>query len=140
MTKSGTSSYEPQSLPTAIGCALIFPAAVFGTAMLADYGGPQGWRAFAEFIGWWTLCIEASVCCAALLARFRSQRRGRYWLLLAFLGVAVSFTALTVAAAQPDTPSRVKLIFTTSLQVVGVFAVSALVIFSGWTGWTSRRR
>jgi len=140
MASYGRSGYEPGSLPAGFGCALIFPAALFGTAMLADFAGPRDWRGPAEFLGWWAVCVAASIWCAVLLARHRGRGRGRYWFLLASIGSAVAFTLLAVAAAHPDTPVHVKLVFTTALQFLGVAAAAGLVAFVAWLGSSSRRR
>ena len=126
-------------MPSAAGCLLVLPAALFGTAMLADYAGPQGWRGLAEFVGWWTVCIGASVGCEGLFSRFRERREGRYWFLLASVLVAAGLLAFAVVEAQPSTPLKAKLIFTTSLQFIGVGAAIAVVCFFAWVSLKSPR-
>jgi hypothetical protein len=128
------------AMPSGMGCALVFPAALFGTLMLTDYAGPPvWWRALAEFIGWWTICIAASVGCEALFARYRARLRGRYWYLLASILVASALLALMIAEVQPNTPLQVKLFFTTGLQFVGFGGALALAGFIGWVALASRR-
>ena len=133
------SGYQPASLRLGLGCALILPAALFGTAMLADFAGPRDWRGPAEFLGWWALCICASVWCAILLTRFGGERRGRFWFLVIALSSAAAFSALAIFAAHPATTRQAKLIFTTFLQVVGVASTAALLSYFLWLGWSSRR-
>lgn len=107
--------------------------------MLADYAGPQGWRGLAEFFGWWTVCIGASVGCEALFSRFRERREGRYWFLLASVLVATGLLAFAVVEAQPATPLQAKLIFTTSLQFIGVGGAITVACFFAWVSLKSRR-
>src|SRR4030095_6612605 len=129
------------TMPSGMGCALVFPAALFGTLMLADYSGPlEWWRTLAEFAGWWTVCIGASVGCEALFVRFREKRQGRYWFLLASVLAGSGLLALSVAEAHPNTPLQAKLIFTTSLQFVGVAGALALIGFFCWVALNSPER
>ena len=107
--------------------------------MLADYAGPQGWRGLTEFLGWWTVCIGASVGCEALFSRFRERREGRYSFLLASVLVAVGLLALAVVEAQHNTPLQAKLVYTSSLQFIGVAGAIALVGFFAWVWLKSRR-
>jgi hypothetical protein len=133
------SDFKLRSMPSGVGCLLVFPAALFGTAMLADYAGPQGWRGLAEFVGWWTVCIGASVGCEALFSRFRERGAGRYWFLLASVVVAAGLLVFTVVESQPNTPLRAKLIYTTGLQLVGVGGAIATMYFLAWVSMKSRR-
>jgi len=119
---------------------LIFPGALFGTLVLADYSGPQGWHGLAEFFGWWALSIGASVWCAFLVRRFREKRTSRHWSLIAAIASALAFLVWSVVEALPSTPLLIKLLYTTSLQVVGTLAVLAVVGFFAWIAWSSRRR
>ena len=107
--------------------------------MLADYSGPGGWRGLAEFIGWWTVSIGASVACGALVARFHAKRKGRYIYLLASILVAGGLLALVVYEVQPDTPLSVKFLATTGLQFIGVAGGLALLGFVIWFALNSRR-
>lgn len=108
--------------------------------MLADYSGPpEWWRALAEFLGWWTVCIGASVGCERLFSRFRERREGRYWYLLASALVGMGLLAFVVVEAHPNTAMEAKLMFTTGLQLVGAAGAVALVGFFAWVALKSRR-
>jgi hypothetical protein len=139
MSSSDRFGFQQSSMPSGMACLFVIPAALFGTAMLADYAGPQGWRGLAEFLGWWTVCIGASVGCEALFSRFRERREGRYWFLLASVLVAAGLLAFAVVVAQPTTPLRAKVIYTTGLQFIGGGGVIAIVCFFAWVSLKSRR-
>jgi hypothetical protein len=109
---------------------LVVPTAIFGMALLADDHVPK-LQAFAEFLGWCTLCILVSVSHSSLLKRARAAEKDRFIYLVAAVLGGLVFLLLAVAEAQPNTPDLVKDIFTRSLQVLGVVGPLALIWLGG---------
>lgn len=120
-------SLEGDPASTRFGSVLVFPAALVGTAGLADYAGPQGWRGFAEFLGWWGLCVAVAVVLAKLFTRYRKQRTGRAFVLLCIAAIAIGFTTFTYFAGTPAFSQEFKDAFTGLLQWVGVAAIVLVV-------------
>jgi hypothetical protein len=117
------------SVERGIGYASVIPAAFIGTAGLADYAGPTGWRGFSEFLGWAVVCLGAGLGVGSVFKRVRHPGVRRYLaILLAAVAVAV-FTYLTYWVGL-DAPMLAKAAFTRSLQIVGSLAPVALVITS----------
>ena len=110
-------SYDPRQAISGLGCALVAPTVVFGTALLADDHVPK-LQAFAEFLGWITLCILIAIAISSLLRR-------RPGLKVAGVAAAIAFFVLAVGEAHPAAPDLVKDVFTTSLRVVGILGVIA---------------
>lgn len=75
-------------------------------------------QAFAEFLGWCTLCILIAAAISSLLRRQIGMKIGG-------IAAGVAFFALAVGEAHPDTPDIVKDVFTTALQVLGILGVIA---------------
>jgi hypothetical protein len=93
-----------------------------------DDGGPHGWHLFAEFLGWWTLCVGVSVACAWVSGKLCATGRWRISYLVVG-AVAMVFLLLTIAEAEPDTPAMVKDIATAPLQPLGIVGAVGLVLF-----------
>lgn len=123
-------------LPLGIGAAMVAPVALFGTAMIADYPGPNS---FTEYFGWWALCLVVAVVTASLLRRFHEGGTLRFVFLLLCVFVPLGFGALLYADIHPDTPLSIKAAVERSLQIIGVPAIGALAAFIGWIAWNSRQ-
>lgn len=130
---------RPRLLQGGMGLALVFPAALFGTLVLADYAGPQGWRGLAEFVGWWAICFGVGAGCAFLLSRFADHVPHRNSYLLAALLAATALLLLAIAVAHPDAPTVLKMLFTTALQFTGVASALASTAFFIWVSLKSRK-
>ena len=122
-----------------IGCASVIPAALIGFAGLGDGRGPRGWPGFAEFIGWIAICVAAGLGVAALLGQ---RRGGRFRLCLS---VTIAIAAVVAFTYAPhwlglDAPMTAKVIYTSSLQVVGSLAPGALILWLGSIVWRDWRR
>ena len=126
-------------LPVGFGCALVFPIAFWGTALIADYPGPPGPFGLLELVGWWGLCIFVSWVSALFFRRYRDNCARRYLQLLVAVGVPIVFGCLLYLDVQPETPAHVKRAVEYSLQVLGVPVLGMLAAFLFWIGWNSRR-
>ena len=121
-----------------IGCASIFPAAFIGVAGLDDYAGPTGWRGFSEFLGWAALCVVAGLAVGLLLAQWRQVGWRRY------AAVPSAFVAVAAFTYAPYSlgyaPMTAKIVFTTSLQIVGSLTAAGIMLWFGYILWTEYRR
>jgi hypothetical protein len=129
-------SFEGDPASTRFGCMLVFPAALLGTIGLADYAGPQGWRGFAEFLGWWGLCIAVALLLARLFAHYRKHQTDRLILALCIAALTIGFTVFTYFAGTPIFSQAFKDVFTGSLQWIGVASVVLFVGFCLRIGWS----
>jgi hypothetical protein len=129
-------SFEGDPASTRFGCMLVFPAALLGTVGLADYGGPQGWRGFAEFFGWWGLCVALALLLARLFIRFRTHSKSRPAIALFIAALAIGFSVFTYFAGTPVFSQGFKDVFTGSLQWIGVASVVLFVGFCLHIGWS----
>ena|SRR5438477_1589522 len=112
---------------TLIGCFLIFPAASVGTFMILDYPGPPGPLGFAEFFGWWAICLGIAFLTTKLLAKGLEERPYRYRPILAAIAAPVIITTLLWWEVQPTTPGAVKNAVEYGQQAIGVFVIVAFV-------------
>ena len=122
-----------------VGC-LVAPAALIGTAMILDYPGPPGPFGFAEFFGWWAVCLFVAVSSAGLADRWRNVEPRHHRLLLASLALPVCLTGLLILEIRPTTPDRVKDFVEYSLQAIGLLTICLTMGWLCWNGWRSRRR
>jgi hypothetical protein len=124
-----------RALNQSLGCLAVIPGTLIGFAGLMDYAGPTGWRGFAELVGWLAICAGASVLVASLFARAWCAEIAGVGALLAAIAVGCWFTWFPSYLGSPLPPMSVKLAFTMTLQVIGVFAVlggAAYLIFLRW--------
>jgi hypothetical protein len=106
--------------------------------MTADYPGPPGPFWFAEFFGWWAVCIAVGLLSGRLLA----AEIGRIRILTAAAGLSlpVILAALLWMEIQPTTPNSVKSAVEYSLQAIGMAALLSLAGFVGWIALTGRNK
>jgi len=118
---------------------MVFPVALFGTLMIADYPGPPGPIGFVEFFGWWAVCLAVAYFAGWLLLQFRQRKTNRGPFLVSALAMPVILGLLTWLDIQPSTPAHVKRFVEYALQVVGVAALAAAVALMVWIARSSRR-
>ena len=125
------------SIERRIGCVSVFPAALFGLQGLADGVGPRGWRLISEFLGWAAVCVMAGLSLGVLLNQWRRKDSRRY--------VAVPLAVLTLVAFTYapywlglHAPMFMKVVFTSSLQIIGSMATAGVVAFFAYILWTGR--
>ena len=122
-----------------IGCASVIPAAFIGVAGLADGAGPGGWRGLAELLGWAAVCVAASLGVGELLRQWRENGVRRYATIPAAISAAAAFTyALYWLGLYA--PMAAKIVFTTSLQILGSLAAGGLFLWFAYFLWTERPR
>jgi len=122
--------YDQGRIERGIGCASIVPAGFIGFAGLADYAGPTGWRGFSEFLGWAIVCVAAGFGVGSLLRLWRQSGRVRsVAVLLAMVAVALFTYALNWL--NLGAPMTAKILFTTSLQIIGAFGTVGTMIWLG---------
>jgi hypothetical protein len=114
---------DQSKVPLGIGCALVFPVAFFGMALIADHPGPPGRFGFAEYFGWGAICVAVAYCSASFVLRFRQRDSARFPYLGLALATPVALGVLLWVDIQPSTPSQVKRIVEYSLQVVGIMVI-----------------
>ena len=122
-----------------IGCLFVFPVAAVGTSMILDYPGPQGPFGFAEYFGWWALCIFVGVATGKLVAGFFERKRFRLLRLFGGLALPTALTLLFWEDIKPTTPSDIKSAFEIFLRVIGMLAIVGLPVLAGRSWWQSRR-
>jgi hypothetical protein len=133
--------FEPGSgerLRRGIGCAAVIPATLIGLAGLADGIGPKGWPGLSEFIGWAALCLAASRMIARLLARVGGSGVGGYAALVAVPLAIGAFTYLPYWLGL-YAPWSAKVLYTSSLQVVGSMATGGFVLWIVCVFWGGGR-
>ena len=136
MSLNGHDATARSPLPLGIGAAMVAPVGLFGTAMIADYPGPNS---VTEFFGWWALCLIVAPASAAFMRRFREKGSLRIAFFALSIAMPLGLGAMLYADIHPDTPLNVKAAVERSLQIVGVSALGALAAFIGWIVWNSRR-
>lgn len=117
-----------------VGCLLIFPAGGVGTSMILDYPGPPGPLGFAEYFGWWTICLGAAFVTAKMLGKAFEERRYRYGRVLLAICTPLIITAALWWDVQPTTPATVKNVVEYGQQAIGVTAIAGVL------GWLFRTR
>ena len=108
-------------------------------AGLADYAGPTGWRGLSEFLGWAAVCVVAGFGVGLLLAQ-RRQRDWRHYTAIPFALVAVAAFTYAPYWLGLDAPMTAKVVFTTSLQIVGSLASAGGILWLGYILWAEHRR
>jgi hypothetical protein len=129
---------DPDAPYRFVGCLPVFPVGAVGTFMILDYPGPQGPFGFAEYFGWWALCILVGILTGKLIAAFFEKRPSRW---LALLGAIAFPTALTIGFwedIKPTTPAEVKVAVEISLRAIGMLALAGLVVLATRAWWRSR--
>jgi hypothetical protein len=121
-----------------IASLLVFPTAFFGTLMIMDYPGPPGPFSFAEFFGWWAICVGVAKFSSKLFASF-AQRRHRFLAVAGGIALPTALAILLYFDIRPTTPTAVKQVVEYSLQVLGAVAIAAIVLFVIRIAWTSRQ-
>lgn len=124
---------ERQPVERSIGCGLVIPAAFIGLTGLADYAGPKGWRGISEFLGWAAICVAVGFGVGVLLAQWRQHDWRRYAAVPSALAAVAIFT-YTPYWLGLDAPMAAKIMFTTSLQIVGTLTPIALIIIAVLAG------
>ena len=130
---------ERAAIERGIGCVAIIPATIIGLAGLTDGIGPVGWRGLAEPVGWIAVCLTAWYASVTVLARLGRRERWRYVAPLIVLIFVSAFTGVTLWLGL-GAPMTAKIVFTTSLQVAGLIAVAAFVVFIAYFTWNGRQR
>jgi hypothetical protein len=123
-----------------IGCASVIPAAMIGLVGLVDddAGASTVWLAFAEIIGWVVVCVAAHLGVAALLGQWRLGGRRRYAALAAAVAAVGAFTG-AVYWVRLYAPGGAKLVYTTSLQIVGSLGPVGLILWFAFLFRDARR-
>ena len=108
-------------------------------AGLADYAGPSGWRGLSEFLGWAVVCVVAGLGVGLLLAQWRKRDGRRYVAVPSALAAVAAFTYAPYWLGL-GAPMTAKVVFTTSLQIVGSLAAAGVIVWFGYILWTEHRR
>lgn len=123
-----------------IGCASLIPAGLIGLAGLTDGIGPTGWRGFAELFGWFVACLAGALLAAFLLARGgRTGAKGYALAMVVVIAIGVLSYEL-VSWLGLGAPMSAKILFTSSLQVIGSLGAGACVVWAIYAVWSSRQR
>jgi hypothetical protein len=125
---------EHRSIRRGVGCAFIIPAAFIGLTGLTDGVGPKGWLGFAELLGWFVVCIAISFIIALLLKSVRRSHVLSYAIILVAFSVASAFTYLTNWLGL-GAPMTAKVIFTSSLQIIGSLTAGMLMLWITYIVW-----
>ena len=128
------------SVERGIGGASLFPAGLVGLAGLTDGVGPTGWRGIAELFGWFTTCTVATLFATLLLAWGGRIGAAAYALALA---IVVAMGALTYKLLDwicLDAPMPAKILFTSSLQIIGSVSSAACAVWAFYAVWRAPRR
>jgi hypothetical protein len=114
------------------------PGGFIGLFGLADYAGPTGWRGVSEFLGWAVICSIAGFSIGFLLAQWRRRDTRGYFAVLFALVAAAVFTFLPYWLGL-YAPMTAKVIFTTSLQIVGSVFTAGAICWIAYAMWSGRR-
>lgn len=104
---------------------------------MADYAGPSGWRGVSEFVGWAAICVAVGFGIGLLLANWRQYDWRRYTSVPSALAAVAAFTYAPYWLGL-EAPMTAKVMFTTSLQIVGTLTPVALVIIAVLAGARQR--
>lgn len=138
MTNIGYEAGLPNS--GCIGCLLVAPIGLFGTFMILDYPGPPGCFGFAEYFGWWAICLLIAFVVSTLLRRRQADGRRNHLMLLLAIATVIGFALLTYADVHPTTPANVKRAVEYTLQAIGALAILLALVVLSWFVWKSRNR
>ncbi|WP_267389733.1 hypothetical protein [Sphingomonas sp. GC_Shp_3] len=118
----------------------VLPAAVIGFLSLNDGIGPQGWRGLAELFGWFIACMVVAKCLALLLMRGGQNGVPAYALALTAVAGIGALTYELLNWLGLDAPMSAKIVFTSSMQVLGAIGAALSSLLIARTVWNDVRR
>jgi hypothetical protein len=116
----------------------VIPGAFIGLVGLADYAGPRGWLGVSEFLGWAVACSVAGFSIGLLLAQWRRPDARRYFAVPIAVVAVATFTYAPYCLGL-YAPMTAKVVFTTSLQIVGSVVTAGTICWFAYILWTGSR-
>lgn len=124
-----------RNVNTGVGCVSILPATLIGFAGLTDGIGPKGWRGISELSGWMIVSLTTAALLSLVLTRSNREGAVAYTLTLAIIAAIAAAAYELLNWLGLDAPMSAKMIFTSTMQLigtVGLIACMALFVKAVW--------